>query len=52
MIGPKENLREQEAPEKNTDNAFVQVCSDGSPEMPETGEAEEQEESLKNAGTE
>jgi hypothetical protein len=29
---------EQEAPEKNTDNAFVQVGEDGSPVMPSTDE--------------
>lgn len=28
-------LNEQEAPEKNTDNAFVKVGRDGQPEMPE-----------------
>lgn len=44
MNDPKEKLREQEAPEKNTDNAFVQVSSDGSPEMPETKEQDEAEE--------
>ncbi len=27
---------EQEAPEKNTDNAFVKVGKDGSPVMPST----------------
>ena len=27
---------EQEAPEKNTDNAFVQVGEDGSPVIPST----------------
>jgi hypothetical protein len=27
---------EQEAPEKNTDNAFVRVGEDGSPVMPST----------------
>ncbi len=44
MNDPKEKLREQEAPEKNTDNAFVQVSSDGSPEMPEAKEQDEAEE--------
>jgi len=29
---------EQEAPEKNTDNAFVQVGEDGSPVIPENNE--------------
>ena len=29
-------LREQEAPLKNTDNAFVRVNKDGHPEMPLT----------------
>jgi hypothetical protein len=36
------NLEEQEAPLKNTDNAFVQVNSDGSPLMPENNEDNEQ----------
>jgi hypothetical protein len=33
----KENqkLNEQEAPEKNTDSAFVQVGADGKPTIPE-----------------
>ena len=30
-------LREQEAPLKNTDRAFVQVNKDGHPEMPRSG---------------
>ena len=29
---------EQEAPEKNTDNAFVQVGEDGAPAIPSTGD--------------
>lgn len=28
-------FQEQEAPQKNTDNAFVQVGEDGKPQMPE-----------------
>lgn len=28
------SFKEQEAPQKNTDNAFVQVGEDGSPVMP------------------
>jgi hypothetical protein len=31
---------EQEAPAKNTDNAFVQVGEDGSPVIPSTEDAE------------
>jgi hypothetical protein len=30
----KKKLREQHAPEKNTDRAFVKVNRDGSPAMP------------------
>ncbi|MGZ8543966.1 MAG: hypothetical protein ACXWV0_01655 [Flavisolibacter sp.] len=52
MSEKKGNLREQEAPEKNTDNAFVKVASDSSPEKPDNREAEEQQESLKIAATE
>lgn len=33
---------EQEAPEKNTDNAYVQVGEDGSPVMPHTNKDNEQ----------
>ncbi len=29
-------LQEQDAPQKNTDNAYVKVGEDGKPEMPET----------------
>jgi len=39
-------LREQEAPEKNTDNAFVKVGEDGSPQIPESavqGKTEQQQ---------
>jgi hypothetical protein len=28
-------FQEQDAPQKNTDNAFVQVGEDGKPQMPE-----------------
>ncbi|HVG40368.1 MAG TPA: hypothetical protein VM888_02060 [Chitinophagaceae bacterium] len=31
----KEQLEEQDAPHKNTDNAFVRVGEDGKPELPE-----------------
>ncbi|WP_207496668.1 hypothetical protein [Aridibaculum aurantiacum] len=34
---------EQKAPEKNHDNAFVQVGEDGSPVIPETGGSEGEE---------
>lgn len=34
MDKKKTPFREQEAPEKNTDKAFVKVNRDGSPEMP------------------
>lgn len=32
---------EQEAPEKNTDNAFIQVGEDGKPEVPDTKQSSE-----------
>lgn len=31
-----QKMKPQEAPLKNTDNAFVQVSKDGSPAIPET----------------
>jgi hypothetical protein len=34
MEKKKTGLREQEAPEKNTDRAFVKVARDSSPDMP------------------
>lgn len=37
-----EQLEEQEAPLKNTDNAFVKVSRDGSPEMPEVEKEEDE----------
>lgn len=40
----KIKLEEQEAPLKNTDNAFVKVNRDGSPEMPEVNKDEEGDE--------
>ena len=39
-------LEEQDAPLKNTDRAFVQVRSDGSPGMPQTQNANNQNEKL------
>ena len=35
----EQGLREQEAPEKNTDRAFVQVSEDGSPSFKEDQES-------------
>ena len=37
------NLEEQEAPEKNTDNAFVRVREDGKPEIPDRNNTNEDE---------
>ena len=34
------DLQEQEAPLKNTDNAFVQVSEDGSPSIPKEDKPE------------
>jgi hypothetical protein len=49
MEKEKENLQEQEAPLKNTDNAYVKVGKDGAPEFPdkekEKGKEEEKQES-------
>ena len=39
----KNRLQEQQAPEKNTDKAFVRVNHDGSPAIPETAKQEEKE---------
>ena len=36
MNNEKDKFNEQEAPEKNTDAAFVQVGADGKPVMPDT----------------
>lgn len=41
MRNNNERLREQNAPEKNTDKAFVKVDKDGSPSMPGTSHAKE-----------
>jgi len=43
MERDENKLQEQEAPLKNTDNAFVQVNKDGTPSMPtsSTNETEE-----------
>jgi hypothetical protein len=37
MNNNEKRFPEQEAPEKNTDDAFVQVGKDGHPVMPEAG---------------
>lgn len=37
------NLTEQEAPEKNTDHAFVKVGDDGKPVMPVEDKQQEQQ---------
>ena len=37
-----ERFPEQDAPRKNTDNAFVQVGEDGKPAIPENNEKKEQ----------
>jgi len=36
----------QQAPLKNTDNAFVRVGTDGSPEMPENDQQTQQDDAL------
>ena len=36
-----EKLEAQDAPEKNTDSAFVKVGTDGKPEMPANAPAEQ-----------
>lgn len=46
MDKDQNKFKEQEAPEKNTDNAFVQVGKDGSPAIPKTESKEEKEEAL------
>jgi hypothetical protein len=38
-----DKFREQEAPLKNTDQAFVQVGADGHPQMPREEEKNEEE---------
>jgi hypothetical protein len=38
----KENLQEQEAPLKNTDNAYVKVGKDGAPEFPDKEKEKEE----------
>ena len=50
-------FKEQQAPQKNTDNAFVQVGEDGSPVMPSVdkeqleGDVKKQNEEADNAST-
>jgi hypothetical protein len=39
-------LQEQEAPVKNTDNAFVQVSEDGTPAISSEGEMEQTDEQV------
>lgn len=41
MDTDKERFPQQEAPEKNTDHAFVQVGKDGHPVVPATDKAPE-----------
>lgn len=41
MNKENEKFTEQEAPEKNTDAAFVQVGADGKPVMPDTDKEDE-----------
>lgn len=41
MKNEKENLDEQQAPEKNSDAAFVQVDKDGKPIVSKTSTSEE-----------
>ncbi len=46
----EDKFREQEAPLKNTDQAFVQVGEDGHPQMPkqeEEGQGSEEQQALK-----
>ena len=43
MERDENKLQEQEAPLKNTDNAFVQVNKDGSPLMPSSNEEKKEE---------
>ena len=38
MENNDKNLQEQQAPLKNTDNAFVQVGKDGEPVIPQSAE--------------
>ena len=38
MENNDKNLQEQQAPLKNTDNAFVQVGKDGEPVIPQTAD--------------
>ena len=40
-MNDNEKFPEQEAPEKNTDNAFVQVGADGSPVIPDTDKSKD-----------
>ena len=44
-----ERFPEQEAPRKNTDNAFVQVGEDGKPSMPDGDEKSGQPEEAEDA---
>ena len=52
MEEKKTSLQEQNAPVKNTDNAFVKVRRDGSPEMPvkEKQESDKKQEDPKRSG--
>ena len=42
---------EQEAPEKNTDNAFIEVGADGSPVIPNASDKKTDDEKDQNATT-
>lgn len=47
MEKERNELKEQQSPEKNTDNAFVKVSEDGSPQMPQEGEASDADKLLR-----
>jgi hypothetical protein len=57
MHHDNDEMKEQKAPEKNTDNAFVQVGEDGSPVMPSVdkeqleGDIKQQNDEAENATT-
>ena len=47
----EKQLQEQDAPLKNTDNAFVQVSKDGTPSMPQTNTEKKFEDETENTAT-
>lgn len=51
MSNDKQKFEPQEAPEKNTDSAFVQVGTDGKPVMPEADVAPQNNEERPKEGT-